>query len=118
MDYNQNQNQNQNQNTSQNPYPNQNFYPNPYNTYGQMPQGFVQNPAPMTIKDWLLTFLILCIPFVNIVMPFVWAFSSGTNPSKSNFFKAYLIMVLIGIGLWIILGGMILAFFANGFNYY
>lgn len=110
MDYNQNQNQNQN------PYPNQNFNPNPYNTYGQMPQGFV---PPMTIKDWLLTFLILCIPFVNIVMPFVWAFSSSTNPSKSNFFKAYLIMMLIAIGLWIILGGMILAFFADGFsNYY
>ena len=116
MDYNQNQNPNQNQN--QMPNPNQNYYPNPYNTYGQMPQGYNQNPVPMTVKDWLLTFLLLCIPFVNIVLVFVWAFSSSTNPSKASFFKAYLVMMLIGIALAILFGGMMVAFFADSMNYY
>jgi hypothetical protein len=46
---------------------------------------------------------------VNIVMLFVWGFSAGTNPSKRNFCRAYLIWMLIGIVLFVlflIMGGM------------
>lgn len=46
----------------------------------------------MTLGDWIITFLILCVPCVNIVMIFVWAFSSDTNPSKKTFFQAVLIV--------------------------
>lgn len=55
-----------------------------------------QPQAPVvSIKEWLLTNLILMIPLVNIVMMLVWAFSSNTNPNKANYFKAALILFVI-----------------------
>ncbi len=58
----------------------------------------------VTVKDWLITMLILCIPIVNIVMVFVWAFGGGAKPSKSNFFRAVLLWAVIGIALTLVLG--------------
>lgn len=55
-----------------------------------------QPQAPVvSIKEWLLTNLILMIPLVNIVMTIVWAFGSNTNPNKANYFKAALILFVI-----------------------
>lgn len=53
----------------------------------------------MTLKDWVITLVILMIPLVNIIMMFVWAFSSSENRNRSNFAKAYLIIGLIVFGL-------------------
>jgi len=63
----------------------------------------------VTMKDWIITLLIMFVPIVNIVMPFVWAFGSGTNPSKANFFKAQIIIAAIGIILWFLFFGAIFA---------
>lgn len=55
-----------------------------------------QPQAPVvSIKEWLLTNLILMIPLVNIVMTLVLAFGSNTNPNKANYFKAALILFVI-----------------------
>ena len=56
--------------------------------------GYQQAPV-VSVKEWLLTNLILMIPLVNIVMMLVWAFSSNTNPNKANYFKATLILFVI-----------------------
>jgi len=48
---------------------------------------------PITMGEWLITMLIMLIPCVNIVMMFVWAFSSTEKKSKSNYFKANLIFM-------------------------
>lgn len=75
-----------------------------------MENQFNQNTAEVvSLKDWLITLLILCIPLVNIVMMFVWAFGASTNPSKANYFKAQLIFVAVSIVLTIILWGTIFA---------
>lgn len=75
---------------------------------------------PMTLKDWILTFLLLLIPIVNIVLPFVWAFSANVNKSKKTFFQAYLIFMLIGIVILLIsivfLIGYITAVYHNYLN--
>jgi len=63
----------------------------------------------VTMKDWIITLLIMFVPIVNIVMPFVWAFGSDTNPSKANFFKAQIIIAAIGIILWFLFFGAIFA---------
>ena len=55
----------------------------------------------MSVKKWLLTFLILCIPIVDIVMLFVWAFGSDCDERKS-FAQAALIWMLICVALSII----------------
>ena len=53
------------------------------------------------IGDWMVTYLITAIPFVGIIMLFVWAFGGGTNPSKANWAKASLLWGAIAIGLTI-----------------
>ena len=57
----------------------------------------------MTVGEWALTILLTCIPCVNIIMLFVWAFGSSTPKTKSNWAKAQLIFVAIGVVLSIIL---------------
>lgn len=87
-------------------------------TYQQKPQpapayaeasysGVDPTEKPYSIGGWLLTFLIMMIPVVNIVMFFVWIFSSNTNKSKKNFFIAQLIFSVILIILGIIFGSII-----------
>ena len=74
---------------------------------GQYQQPSVQPESnleePMTLGEWLITMLIMLIPCVNIIMAFVWAFSSKEKKSKSNYFKAWLIFMAIVIVLYIIL---------------
>lgn len=55
----------------------------------------------MSVKDWLITYLIMIIPIANIVFLFIWAFgSSNENPNKVNWAKASLIWMAIGIVLY------------------
>ena len=56
-----------------------------------------ETEMPLTVGDWMLTMLIMMIPCVNIIMVFVWAFGKSENKTKSNFFKAYLIWMVIVI---------------------
>lgn len=65
--------------------------------------------SPVSLGDWMITMLILCIPLVGIIMLFVWGFADGTHPSKRNFCRAYLIWMLIGLVIFILflfMGGM------------
>lgn len=58
----------------------------------------------VTVKDWLLVMVLMCIPLVNLVMPFVWAFGGGNIPeSKRNWAKAMLLWALIIIVLYVLL---------------
>ena len=65
----------------------------------------------MSLKDWIITFLITSIPLIGFVMLFVWAFGSGENPNKSNFAKAALIWMAIWCVLVFLLWGTIAAIF-------
>ena len=56
--------------------------------------GHQQAPV-VSVKEWLITNLILMIPTSHIVMTIVWAFGSNTNPNKANYFKAALILFVI-----------------------
>ena len=105
--YGQNQNYqdpyNQSGNYQQYPYNNNynNYNGNYQAPYGQSPQMELEEPVKMS--EWLLTFLIGIIPSVNIVMCFVWAFSSTEKKSKSNFFKAYLLAMGILLAFYLLL---------------
>ena len=58
--------------------------------------------APVSLGEWMLTYLLMAIPCVNLVMLFVWAFGNGAPKSKSNWAKAALIWILIGVVLSVI----------------
>ena len=67
----------------------------------QEPQNELEEP--MTMGEWMITLLIMMIPCANIIMAFVWAFSSKEKKSTSNYFKAFLIFLAIQVVLCIIL---------------
>ena len=64
--------------------------------------GHQQAPV-VSVKEWLITNLIMMIPLVNIVMMLVWAFGSNTNPNKANYFKAALILFAIVMAIYLVL---------------
>lgn len=81
-----------------------------------------QNYRPMTIGDWLITFLIQIIPLVGLVMLFVWAFGGDTHPSKKTWAQASLLWIVIMIILAIIffaaVWGVIMSMFGGmEYNY-
>ena len=59
--------------------------------------------APMysrvSFGKWMIVLLILAIPVVNVVMLLVWALGSRTNPSLSNFSRAFLIYFILASAL-------------------
>jgi hypothetical protein len=63
---------------------------------------FQRQAEEVTLGEWMITILLSAIPIVNIVMLFVWAFGSNTNPSKANWAKATLIWMVIGVVLAIL----------------
>lgn len=72
------------------------------------PQTLNDKNRPLTVGDWIITFIILMIPFVNLIMLLYWGLSSGSNINRKNFCLAYLILIAIAIGLAFVFG--ILAF--------
>jgi uncharacterized membrane-anchored protein len=61
------------------------------------------NQKPMSVKDWLITLLLMAIPVVGIVLLFVYAFGNNENINKQNWAKAQLIMLAIVLILVIFL---------------
>jgi len=74
----------------------------------------VKSSGELRVRDWLLILLILAVPFVNLVMLFVWGFGSP-NPKK-NFSRAYLLWIAISIGVALIfyIIALIIALSATG----
>jgi len=76
-----------------------------------------ENVPVVSTSEWVLTYLIAAIPIVGLVMLFVWAFGSETNPNKANWAKAGLIWAAIIIGIYIVFamvfGAAILAALGN-----
>lgn len=75
--------------------------------------GYNENSEHMTLGNWVITLLLMCIPLVNIILVFVWAFGSDVNKSKKTFFQAQLIFGAISIVLMIIFGSAIFAIIGN-----
>ena len=76
------------------------------------------NQQPMSVKDWLITFLILAIPVVGLVMLFIYAFGNDQNIHKQNWAKAQLIWMAIILALvflvFLIFGSIFAAAMAGG----
>ncbi len=62
----------------------------------------------LSVGQYIVMFLLLCIPIVNVILLFVWSFGSATPLNKKNFARAALIMGAISVILWIIAGGAIM----------
>ena len=51
----------------------------------------------------------MCIPLVGVIMLFVWAFSSGNQPSKKTWAQATLIWIVVMSVLWFAVLGSVMA---------
>ncbi|MBY0086424.1 hypothetical protein H7K37_14815 [Brevibacillus brevis] len=67
----------------------------------QMQVSVPENERVMSVKEWLITFLIMMVPVVNLVMYFVWAFGSEGNLNRKNWAKANLLIMGVCIGLYL-----------------
>jgi amino acid transporter len=61
-----------------------------------------QDTRVMTTKEWLVTLILLAIPFVNIILFFVWAFSASGNLNRRNYCRAGLILLAVFFVIWLI----------------
>ena len=57
----------------------------------------------MSLGDWILTYLLMCIPLVGIIMLFVWAFGGCDQPSKKTWAQATLVWAVVITVLWFVL---------------
>jgi len=55
------------------------------------------NYRPVSVGEWIGTWLLCCIPIVNYILLFVWAFGATAKPSKKTYARAMLLMSLITI---------------------
>lgn len=70
--------------------------------------------SPLSVGDFLIMFILLAIPFVNLIMMLVWAFSGSGNLNRRNFARAGLIVIVIEIVIVTIFWGSIVALFFRG----
>ena len=63
-----------------------------------------EQTSPLALRDWMLTLLVLAIPFVNVIMYVVWAFNRSGNVNRRNFCMASLIWILIILVIGLIVG--------------
>ena len=71
---------------------------NQFNDFSEIKQTQSNVSEIMTVKDWLITLIVLAIPCVNIVMYIIWAMND-TNENRKNFCRAGLIMLAISVVL-------------------
>lgn len=109
----------QNGSFQNNTYMNGTYPNNTYQNYGGNYQQYngmqsydsqVELEEPVKVSEWVLAMVLMMIPCVNIIMMFVWAFSSTEKKSKSNFFKAYLIFFGISIAVMLLIWFAIVIF--------
>lgn len=58
----------------------------------------MENQQPMSLKDWIITLILIFIPIVGLIMLIIWAVDK--DDPRNKFSKAYLI---VSIGLFVII---------------
>ena len=56
----------------------------------------------VSIWFWMFACIVMGIPILNVIMICIWAFT-GENESRKNYFKASIILFLIGLIFTIVL---------------
>lgn len=74
----------------------------------QQPVSYAAQQAnpPLTVGQYLGMYLLMCVPILNIVLLFMWAFGGSVNLNKKNYARAVLILFAVSVVIWIIFGGI------------
>lgn len=66
--------------------------------FNQQIPGLTQKQyQPVTIGDWVVTFIVTAIPLVGFIMLIIWAVGTDTHPSKRSWAQATLIFMVISL---------------------
>ena len=66
--------------------------------------------------EWIVSLILSYIPLIGLIMLLVWAFGGSTSPTKANWAKAQLIIVVAIFGLSIVFYLTILASLAQQYG--
>ncbi|MBN2220817.1 MAG: zinc ribbon domain-containing protein [Vallitaleaceae bacterium] len=76
---------------------------------------------PMSVGQYILTFIVMGLPIIGFIMTLVWAFSSTVNRNKKNFAIAVIVMFIIATALAVVstifLGAVIAELFDDIYYY-
>lgn len=101
-------------NQPQQPQQPQPQYQPPQPQYQQYQQPAYQQPVydptkeVMSVGSYVLMFILLSIPVVNVICWIVWLVSPDTNKNKKNYVIANIIIYAISVGV-LILAGIVMA---------
>lgn len=65
--------------------------------------------SPISIGDWIITFIVQALPLVGLIFVVYLALSSSTPPTKKNYAKAILV-------LWAISSVIVILMWLTGIN--
>lgn len=77
-----------------------------------IPEGYSET---VSVGEWVGAMFLLCIPIVNFILIFVWAFGNSKK-SKANYFKACLLIALVSAILSVIFL-FVMALITGGFYF-
>jgi len=63
---------------------------------------------PVLVREWLLVFILLLLPVVNVIVVVYFVFFSKQSLSIRNFFRAYLVLLLLALAI-----GFLVSLFAS-----
>jgi len=78
----------------------------PQNPYAYSPQQ--SESQPLSVRQYIVMFLLLCVPILNIILLLKWSFGASVNPSKRNFARASLILLAVAFVFILVGGGAIM----------
>jgi hypothetical protein len=58
----------------------------------------------VSVKEWIITSLILMVPLVNIFAVLYWSLAKDVNPSKQNLMRAIILLFIICVTVFVVLG--------------
>ena len=59
---------------------------------------------PLTVSEWWVTLLVLCVPFLNLILCLVWALRSSGNIHRRNFCRATLLLIPVVVVMALVRG--------------
>ncbi len=65
-------------------------------------------PSPekrlLTVGEWWVTLVVLCVPLLNIILCLVWALRSSGNIHRRNFCRATLLLIPVVVVMALVRG--------------
>lgn len=79
-------------------------------TWAQTPPTYREQPGveAMSVKQYIVTLVLMMIPILGIILLFKWSFSGSVNMNKKNMARAYLIFFAVWLIILLVGGGAIM----------